>query len=215
MSEADKPFTIHELRDRALFDTALSDRDFRVLCALLSHRNAKSRLCCPGHDRLASELGTSESSLRRGLKCLRRMGYVDWVKGASGRSNRYWFRKLGDKDITPNRAIADRSNMNGLDDDRPVKNEQSGEVLTGQICTPDQSNLTVLTGQICTTNSRSNSGSNSGSAPPPAGPHRVEIETGRKIEGISDHEMMEMEILNSGIEPDEADALLSATACDA
>ncbi len=89
----------HDLRDMALTDTSLSSSSFRVLCALLWHRNDASRQCNPGYDLLEKEIGLKEGAIGNCLRQLKAKGYVDWLKGAPGRSNQYWFAWLDDPPI--------------------------------------------------------------------------------------------------------------------
>ena len=74
-----------------LADKRISTTAKLVLAQLMDHRNKTTGQCNPRESSLAEELGISRQTVLRGLKELRRAGWIQAKRGQNG--NRYEFPK--------------------------------------------------------------------------------------------------------------------------
>lgn len=75
-----------------VFDTRLRSQVLRVYLALRSYRNERTlSKVFPSRSTIANRLNCSVDTVDRAIKILEKLGYIEHVRGGSGRANSYHF----------------------------------------------------------------------------------------------------------------------------
>lgn len=69
----------------------INSTDKMVLVTLLNHYNFKTKICYPSALCIASECSASERTVHRSLVKLREQGYINYIRGHTGKANDYTF----------------------------------------------------------------------------------------------------------------------------
>lgn len=106
-------FWYTQIPNYILRDTRLTSTAFRLYAALASYANAE-KVCWPGQQRLAQDLGVSERTIRVRLKELEEAGYITIRRRGRQQTNVYCLKDLPDRanESDRNRTPSTQSDRN-------------------------------------------------------------------------------------------------------
>jgi hypothetical protein len=127
-----------------LLNPKLSLRQLRVLIALATYRNKKTRLCNPSHETLAEETGIAIRHVREALKQLKELKIIKWKtvrRGNRNGANKYEIPEMDKFDTAQIGEGQTSETKTNCAIESP--NASSDPAQSGHSTLPDSDNLTL------------------------------------------------------------------------